>query len=260
MVTSHLMGGLGNYMFQIAAAISLAEDNKDSVYFNFSKAQIVHSSIDSYKRTIFKNIKNDDILHIANIYKEPTFSYTPIKYNNKTNIKLHGYFQSEKYFKHNRNKILKAFSLDETIQKYIEKNYKVHLAKDTISLHVRRGDYLNYTGVYENLFKNKYYKRALSLFEDKEYTIFVFSDDIPWCKKNLKLGNHNVQFIERELDYIDMHIMSLCKNHIIANSSFSWWGAWLSNQNKVVAPKKWFTDSCTLYDGKDILPEKWIKI
>lgn len=253
------MGGLGNYMFQIAAALSLAEDNSTKSSFNFKNAQRIHNDISTYKSNLFRKITVDDDLNIKNTYVERDFFYSPIRYEGK-DLRLHGYFQSEKYFKHNRDLILKTFDLDKSTKDYVDRKYGSLFLGDTISLHVRRGDYVRLKHVYGDLFKRKYYKKAISIFPDKRYTVLVFSDDIAWCKKNLDNRDHNFIYIDGELDYVDMYMMSLCKNHIIANSSFSWWGAWLSKHKNTISPYLWFNPSSKDYDDRDLVPENWIKI
>jgi hypothetical protein len=101
-----------------------------------------------------------------------------------------------------------------------------------------------------------YYRNAIAEFSD-DTRFLVFSDDIQWCKENFK--GDNFHFIEGEKDYVDLYLMSLCNNNIIANSSFSWWGAWLNNtpNKKVIAPKQWFGKAKQL-NTKDLIPETWI--
>jgi hypothetical protein len=237
MVTSNLMGGLGNYLFQIASAYSLALDNGDKIIFNINDSVIGHQPIKSYTNNILSKIKFiDHNLNVENNYHEPFFHYQKIPY--KPNQKLHGYFQSEKYFIHNRKKILDLYSIDDESSKKIYEKYGEILTGETCSLHVRRGDYLKYPNHHPTC-TLEYYKNSIKEFS-KNTKFLIFSDDIEWCKDVFK--GENFIFIEGNKDYIDLWLMSLCKNNIIANSSFSWWGAWL-NQNpnkKVIAPTNWF--------------------
>jgi len=254
MITTSLAGGLGNYLFQIASAYSLAIDNGDKCVFNMDNSVKVHKHISDYENNILRNIQFNTF-EIKNEYNEPYFHYSKIPY--LENIRLNGYFQSEKYFNHNRDSILELFSINEECGKYIQDKYGELFKNDTCSIHIRRGDYLKLQD-FHPLCSLDYYQKAI-----KEFSIdtkfLIFSDDIDWCKKSFK--DNNFVFIEHNLDYIDLWLMSLCSNNIIANSSFSWWGAWL-NQNtnkKIIVPNKWFGPSIS-HNTKDLIPSSWIKI
>jgi hypothetical protein len=134
---------------------------------------------------------------------------------------------------------------------------------NSISLHVRRGDYVQnkITNQFHGLCSLKYYNNAIHYIEMKikNIEIFVFSDDISWCKENLKY-NLPIHFMDTNDAHSDLYLMTKCKHNIIANSSFSWWGAWL-NTNKekiVIAPKQWFADQSVI--TQDIIPAQWIKL
>jgi hypothetical protein len=252
MVTSNLVGGLGNYLFQIAAAYSLALDNGDSVVLDDQSSVTVHKHINSYRDNILRNLTfNKPSVSVR--YGEPFFHYKKIPY--QPNLLINGYYQSEKYFINNKDKILKLFSIDEKSKKHINKKFKDILDLKTCSIHVRRGDYLRLPN-HHPVCSLDYYKEAISLINVDKF--LIFSDDIPWCKENF-IGDEFI-FIEGNDDYVDLWLMSLCDDNIIANSSFSWWGAWL-NQNptkKVVAPNKWFGPAIR-HNIKDLIPETWIK-
>jgi hypothetical protein len=256
MVTCSLMGGLGNYMFQIATTLSVSIDNSIEYFFNINSVSKAHNHINTYTQNIFRKVKFvEHVLPIENVYAEPFFHYNKISYKN--NLLLQGYFQSEKYFKHNTEKIVDLFEIDVSSKKYIEDKYGTLLKNNTCSLHVRRGDYLGLPDFHPSC-DIDYYKQAMDFFDDD--TLFLISsDDILWCKKNLI--KKNIIYLENNIDYLDLWIMSLCKNNIIANSTFSWWSAWL-NQNeskKVIAPIKWFGKSLPL-NTEDLIPKEWIKI
>ena len=258
MVTSHLMGGLGNYMFQIAAAISLAIKNDDKAEFYVQGSSQVHKHLTSYTDNIFRKV---NIVNASNLpyvrYVEPGFSYNEIPYRN--NIMLYGYFQSEKYFKDNRLEILEVFKPDKTQIDYIFSKYGSLLELDkTCSIHVRRGDYLKLSQHHPPC-EMEYYKAAMDIIGN-DTTYLIFSDDIAWCKENF-IGEQ-FKFIENETDVTDLAIMAHCKNNIIANSSFSWWGAWLNeNEDKiVVSPTKWFGPAKGNINVDDIYAKNWIKI
>lgn len=181
-------------------------------------------------------------------------------------IILSGYFQKETYFINEENNIRNSFVFKNELSgdNLVIKNKIAN--SNSVSLHVRRGDYVSSqkTGAYHGVCSLEYYTEAIqtltALFQDLHF--FVFSDDIEWCKVNLNIPGE-VTFISNNKganSYIDMQLMSLCKHNIIANSSFSWWGAWLNrSKNKVViAPKKWFTDSSI--DIKDLYPKNWLTL
>jgi hypothetical protein len=125
---------------------------------------------------------------------------------------------------------------------------------NTCSVHIRRGDFLKID--FYNKLNMDYYNKAIDLVgRDKHF--IIFSNDIPWCKENFV--GINATFIENEKDYIDMYLMSLCKNNITSNSTFSWWGSYLNpNPNKkIYTPRTWFIHS---HSNEDIIPLEWIKI
>jgi len=256
MISCYLQGGLGNYMFQIATTFSLSKDYGFNCAFNSKNYLKVHKDIENYRDNIFRNVNFDEKITYNQVYNEPTFNYEKIKINDKT--LLNGYFQSEKYFLHNRNEILNLYSPTKKDLDYIYQKYGKILKYENCSIHVRRGDYLKLQ-TYHPLCTMDYYNNAINdIGEDRLF--LVFSDDIEWCKNNFKNGNF--VFVENEKDYIDLYIMSMCNSNIIANSSFSWWGAWLNkNKNKkIIAPKNWFGVSKKGINTKDLYPKKFIKI
>lgn len=241
-----LQGGLGNNLFKIATCLSLADQND------------VECKLSSWRYYIFENLDfRNDRIPIKNHHQEPFFHYTEIEY--KENIDITGYFQSEKYFINNEELIRHSFIPKKEISDYLENKYGRMLnSGTTCSIHVRRGDYLfnpNYA-----VLDMSYYNEALDLMRKKGINKFiVFSDDINWCKINF--NGDEFFFVEGENDFNDLFLMSMCDHHIIANSSFSWWGAWLNanKEKKVIAPKNWFTSRYEL-DTKDLYFEKSIVI
>jgi len=262
-ISPRILGRLGNQLFEIATAYSLALDNNCQVKVSTengiytSQLGEIGSPYD-YKENIFRNIQFFDNINDYDTWKEPSFSYTPISYKFDRNLYIEGQFQSEKYFLHNRDKIVELFSCDENTKNYILSKYNKILLGNTVSLHIRRGDYL-LTPDHHPTCGLDYYNQAIELFPEVD-KILVFSDDCEWAKKSFTEEKYVI--IEGEKDYIDLYLMTMCKNNIIANSSFSWWGAWLNeNPNKrVVAPKNWFGSSLSDHDTKDLIPKNWIKI
>lgn len=256
MVSTFLQGGLGNYLFQISVAYSISLDNHTSFGFDNSRVIRVHKNINEYKDNILRNVPFFNRYNFTNFYNEKSFGYNKINFVD--NLLLTGYFQSEKYFSHNREKIINLFSPSEKDYNFIKKKYSNILEDNTCSLHVRRGDYINLQN-HHPLCGKVYYDNAINFFDEKTKFI-IFSDDINWCKENLNIRNS--YYVENELDYIEIYLMSMCDNNIIANSSFSWWGAWLNQNNnkKVIAPKKWFGYSKGNIITKDIYCQKWFII
>ena len=195
---------------------------------------------------------------------EPSFSYWTGIEKLSDNCYLAGYWQSEKYFSDANTQIRKEFTFRQPLNKINTEVASLISQVKGVSLHVRRGDYASNTRntSTHGLCSIDYYHKAIQhiVTNVPSAHIFVFSDDIPWVKKNLKLElpSHYVDHNRGIDSFNDMRLMSMCKHHIIANSSFSWWGAWLNpSLNKIViAPKPWF-DKKKLSD-KDLFPKNWI--
>jgi len=172
-------------------------------------------------------------------------------------MKLGGYSQSYKYFAHHRSRILQLFAPQKKDLKRIQRKYKSILAHPkTTSVHVRHY-YAEVPGNTFLQFDKEYYRKAMALFP-KETLFVVTSDDIAYAKQIIPFQNErNIRFIDNEPFYIDFHIQRLCKNNIMANSSFSWWSAWMNeNPNKVVVrPDRWLAG----YADIDC-PDDWIRI
>jgi hypothetical protein len=257
MITTHLKGGLGNQMFQIAVAYALALDNNDecSFYLDNPGNEQGHEAR-NYVDNVYRNIRelSENKVNLIN-YIEPKFNYSPIPY--RRDLVLQGFFQSEKYFSNHRKEIIDLFKNKDLISQ-VKFDFE-----NSVSIHVRRGDYVTdpYIAAFLPALSIDYYKRALFFIESLVQIdhILVFSDDIGWCRANFK--DARIIFVEGQPDYIDMYVMSLCNHNIIANSSFSWWGAYLNeNENKIVfAPVKWFGFAFK-EDWRDIYCEGWIKI
>lgn len=229
-------GRLGNCLFQAACTIALALRNNDSFGFPHN-----------WKYKDFFNIPSNSFVKnmaIKSVYNEPYFHYAPIPYKN--GINLLGYFQSSKYFD----------DYASTIKEYLTPKYN-HEKIDMTSIHVRRDDYLKYPQHHPTL-NMEYYEKAIELVGGGSF--LIFSDDINWCKNHF-IGN-NFEFSENNSNINDLVLQSKCKNNIIANSSFSWWGAYLnSNTNKqVIAPKKWFGPALSMHNTDDLYCNNWIVI
>lgn len=256
-VTTKLQGGIGNMLFQIAAAYAYSKKFNNEFMLSKNDAVIVHKNVDTYSNNILKNIEFSNFIKPTIQHSEKGFHYQEIpNYNN--NVVLYGYFQSEKYFQDYSDEIRKLFM-----------SYDINLSDDikdlldnenTCSIHVRRGDFLKYPSNHPVQNMNYFLKAIKQM--PKDSVFLIFSDDIEWCKQNFPDLPEKFRFIEGNKDYEDLYIMSHCKNNIIANSTFSWWGAWLnSNPDKiVVAPSVWFGPAYSNNNTEDLYCEGWIRI
>jgi hypothetical protein len=256
-ISSHLQGGLGNYLFQIASAYGISKRDNKELKIDISDIAIIHSPLELYTNNILRNIQFGNIDNFEFIHQTHhlpiTFTDIPVI---NGNIKLDGFYQNEKYFKEYRNDIFNLFKIDNTTESYLTEKYSDISFDNTCSIHVRRGNYVERQN-FHPLQTIEYYKQAISIIG--ENTLFlIFSDDIEWCKINLNFIENKI-FISGNLDYQDLYLMSKCNHNIIANSTFSWWGAWLNNYNnkKVIYPSHWFNNGP---DSSEIGGENWIKI
>jgi len=266
MITSYLQGGLGNQIFQIVAAYNIAVNNGDEALFNFNECHTPFQGYvaSKYRDSIFKEFKHSDNIIIENVFTQKGHSYETIPY--KKNLRLQGYFQSEKFFIENKedivNKLRNGLKSDrkkwDNVLEWIMYG-KMH-GKVLVTVHVRRGDYLNFPHIHTPCGLD-YYKNTLSIMKEKvgDFRPIFVSDDKKWCIETFSDLDFLISPFDDEID--DMILMSSCDHNIIANSSFSWWGAYLNNNyNKVVVgPKKWF-GSQGPQDQYDTIPENWIKI
>ena len=251
-ILSYLGGGLGNMLFMVAAATGLSKKYGHKQYFLDNHYGILHGTPMSYKNTIFRNIPlfNNDVSKFIEV-KEKSFHYTPIEVPNE-NVIINGHFQSQKYFDHCKDEVQELFSCPDDIKNNLLTKYNL---ENTVSIHIRRGNYVQLAHNHYNLSLD-YYRKSIDYF--KGYNILIFSDDIRWCKDNFK-GN-KYTFIEDQNDIEDLYLMSLCSHNVIANSTFSWWGAFLNkNLNKIVIyPDKWFGPGNKDLKISDLVPDNWI--
>jgi hypothetical protein len=254
MITTSLMGGLGNYMFQISAAYTIAKDLRTDAIFDLSRTGQSQRHINNYLDNIFSKVKFGTPIP-KYIFNERGFSYDPIPAAD--DLYLSGYFQSEKYFNKYAEDIRELFSCKDT-----ENKLRDHISQIeyTCSIHVRRGDYLKYPNKHSQS-PTEYYDTAISLVKEQNpnATFLIFSDDIQWCKNHF-IGNEYT-FIEGFEDWEDLILMSICDANIITNSTFSWWAAWLGETpgKLIIAPEKWFGPEGP-QDQQDIIPERWTKL
>jgi len=284
MIIVNIFGGIGNQLFQYAAGRQLAEKHRTDLkldidnyktdnrrqyslhYFNIKEnfCTAGDKAIINGKTT-WQKLSNKAGLSSRKIYTErgPGFNKNIIGAGD--NVYLDGYWQSERYFKP-IEKIIRAECRVKELPSAINKDFADKIGSvNAVSIHVRRGDFVTNkeTNAYHGVCSIDYYQQAIGqmIAMIKDPYFFVFSDDIEWTKVNILTGIHTVEYIDHNtgVDFEDLRLMYLCKHHIIANSSFSWWGAWLndSTDKKVIAPVKWFQSQSVT---SDIVPENWIKI
>ena len=292
MIIVNLIGGLGNQMFQYACGRALSLRTKQQLrlatdqFHNYSlhngfdlervfNIDVPHASVTELKSLLrwqasprLRKILGRPLMRWAtsrNWCNEPYFSYWPGMLDVSHPVYVHGYWQSENYFADATNLIRRDFTFRNALDELDLAIHKRMRAEPSASLHVRRGDYLQ--GKNQRIFDVcdiSYYVEAVQLLRQRLPTIrlFAFSDDPEWVQKCLmpKLGNMEIiRHNKGNRSCNDMRLMSTADHHIIANSSFSWWGAWL-NQNKekiVIAPKKWFSDGRST---STLLPDTWIRL
>lgn len=288
MIYSRITSGLGNQMFQYAMAYSYAKKNEmplaiDLTNFQISKTrnyELNKFDLDKYEKITFKNApieiklfwifdlinmflskllrkriinKHNYTLKSVQIIREKQKKKYEVCFNeNASSFYFSGFWQSPLYFNEYRDEIVKQFVPCYNLSVQI-KNYESKITNcESVSVHIRRGDFLDH-----GLFKSSdYQKRAIKFFEKKldNPIFFFFSDDLDWVKNEFK-NQKNAFFVSSDSENSaidDIYLMSKCKNNIIANSTFSWWGAWLNqDQNKiVVAPHTGFSNN-------DIIPKEW---
>jgi len=284
MVIVSVLGGLGNQMFQYALYLRLCEIyecvkldisrfEKYKLHNGYELERVFGVTPDYAKYSDVKHMslsrKNP---YITRIYKyvfkkrkyeyleKETHIYDENVFKQSDHVYYCGYWQNEKYFINIREKLLNEYKFKHVLS---VKNVNLKLMiedSDSVSVHVRRGDYMKQKRL-QGICDLVYYKNA---FEEIEKRIinpkyFIFSDDIKWCAEQFK--EKKCVFVDwnnNDLSYLDMQMMSICKHNIIANSSFSWWAAWLNkNMNKiVVAPAMWVVG----LKNTDIIPMSWVKI
>lgn len=259
------LGRLGNQMFQFAATKGIARrrgydfciPNHDVVINDPYGFKMRIELFDPFEMTNVddRNIKILDRGY-APVAQEKHFHFDENLFNMcPDEISLAGFFQSEKYFKHIEDEIREDFTFKNHILDPCEA--MINSIGDAIGLHIRRTDYLQNPN--HDVLGLDYYQKALQKF-DEDIPVVIFSDSVEWCKEQEIFSSDRFTISESDNPYIDMCLMSLCKYHIIANSSFSWWAAWLSNSKKVIAPSYWFGEGNSDKNLKDLIPERWTKI
>ena len=275
MILIELQGGLGNQMFQFAFASVFANKNNcavkiDNNFFDLKEKQqrntprlyelaifnISSSQSEDRRRfthlSIINMVKKKLGFNYPKIYQEPCFNFQENAFSIKKPAYVKGYFQSYKYYKGYENLVRECFSFPTERLDISNREMLLDIKRgNSVSVHVRRGDYVSDTKTlqFHGICSLDYYFDAIFLLtsKNKDVKLIFFSDDIGWVKEQFQNLPHSKVFIDHnsgENSWKDMYLMSSCNHNIIANSSFSWWAAWL-NENpfkKVIAPKHWFAN------------------
>lgn len=282
--------GLGNQMSQYAFYLAKKQTRKNTwainlcdtgEHYGYELGRIFNVKIEGFLNRFFYYIyrawNGRPFFHklvaplVSVQYEQKNYDYLPDYF--KSGKKLFNFYfggwHSEKYFLRARNEVLETFQFkntsDDTLSQ-VNRSLKKRIVSDlsSVSLHVRRGDYLKRTDThykFDGICTPEYYQKAINYIREKVSSphFYVFSDDIAWCKEIF--GSIDFTYIDNNKgtnSYLDMYLMSLCHHHINANSTFSWWGAWLSQKEDslIISPSEFIRDTIT----KDIYPAHWIKI
>lgn len=284
-ITSKLIGGLGNQMFQYAAGRALSLRYNVPLYLDIEWYHTHKQRLSqrAYQLNVFPNIN----AHIKKIFflpsysyfqklfkyifnfshevQEPYFAYWPEFSQITPPAKLNGYWQCQKYFLEFKEKIYHDFIFPQLPQKAIKISKEILNTQNSVSVHIRRGDYISnpQAQAFHGNLQQDYYSKALKIIKYNcgESKLFIFSDDPQWVRQNFDCCGHDATIVDLaspDTPHHDMHLMSLCKHHVIANSSFSWWGAWLAKEPGItIAPRKWFAKK-SFEEYKDIYCDNWI--
>lgn len=276
------MGGLGNQMFQYATAKAIASSTKTSFMLDISFYKL--QTLRNYRLSQFcidETIATQaDVCRLKGCglgYIGKTLDRFGLKFHrpksyrmeksrttfdqsvfDAPNIYLDGYWQNEKYFVGIRSIILADFAPRAPISTYVLRHLDLIRNSNSVSVHVRRGDYLNHPQI--GILPLSYYREAISYMEKQisNPVFFIFSDDIEWCKENLALPHSHVYVDDTSSEIEDLELMKSCQHNIIANSSFSWWGAWL-NQNEskiIISPQRWVANNRQSHKW---VPDEWLQ-
>jgi hypothetical protein len=282
MIATRLMGGLGNQMFQYAVGRRLAIRRGTELVLDLSylvnqpRGDVPrHFEIDCFHivgKRATEPLDGGRVQRLLRLGRSSAFrrlrergvQFQPAVLESPDNTLLIGYWQSEKYFKDEEAQIRRDFAFAAALSP--EKSAVARtIGENAVSAHIRRGDYVSHPAAskFHGLLPLEYYERAAAVITNrtKDPHFFVISDDPAWCRSHIKLPGATTFVGDTPgPGHEDMQLMSLCRHHIIANSSFSWWGAWLNERHDkiVVAPRRWFTDESR--DTRDLVPESWIRL
>lgn len=292
MVVVKLYGGLGNQMFQYAAGRALVSEPSSQLmyegeYFRSPekfgsvwpyqlnvlkthceewKHPVLPEKVFNYYFRLLRKLDAKGLKVSRKYFFEKSEGYDEKFHALKGDIFLNGYFQSEKYFLGIKNVLQEEFTPRENIGTQNEKIIDEMKSQESVSLHFRRGDYISNpeAAKVHGLCSPEYYQKALETISQQKTNLhfYLFSDDPNWVKENIKI-NGALTVVDHNKgmnSFLDMYLMSQCKHNITANSSFSWWGAWLNrNPSKIViAPQKWYASKD--YKTDSLVPQSWLRI
>lgn len=292
MIIVQLQGGLGNQMFQYALGRVLSLKNNTTLgldahlfgrnnafatrrdfalgSFTIQGISIAQNELPYMYRIPFPVVDKIvrfiivRILKVKGVEKKPTFDSTVLGSDKKENLYLQGYWQSYKYFLGYEDIIRSDFQLKKKPAGQLSLFCEEISSKQSLCIHVRRGDFVG--NPVHDVVGADYYAQSFE-YLNKKITpdiVYIFSEDIAWCKQHLLIKDVPVVFVTKNYlgmsDQEQLHCMSLCKYFIIANSTFSWWAAWLAEYKEkiVIAPMQWFGD--TIIDTSDLIPPSWIRL
>lgn len=280
MIMVQLVGGLGNQLFQYAVGRRLAHLHNTILKLDLSAFE--KYTLHAYHLNYFNIVENvataDDIAKISGtatrssddsrltVVRERFFHFDPGILELPDNVMLIGYWQCENYFAGIKEIIIEELTLKNRPDCRNQEIADAMASSNSVALHVRRADYVNHaqTNLVHGTCSLEYYKICTAKLAEKvdQPHYYIFSDDPEWVKENFSFLKHPVTFIDfngPEKDYEDLWLMSRCKHSIIANSTFSWWGAWLNrNPEKIVfAPFKWFNKKA---NTRELIPASWVRV
>ena len=259
-------GRLANQMFQYATLKGIASKHGYDYTLppsEFNDPYHDHQLLEAFELASLPR-ENIRINETGKRLDEGHFHFNSGLYKNcPDNVDIFGYFQTEKYFKEFEKEVKSDFTFKESILTPA-KEYREQVGSDeVISLHIRRGDYVKQP--WHPCQTLEYYEKALSqiplVYDSCTIPVIIFSDDPDWVLEQNIFESDRFYVSQGNSNVFDTCLMTLCQYHIIANSSFSWWGAWLADSKKVIAPKQWFGPPLSEEnDTKDLVPEEWIKL
>jgi len=267
MIIANLSEGLGNQLFQYAAGrhLSLLQQTELKInIISFENYNLHQYSLHHFN--IKASIASVNEVQSTRVYAEKAFNYDPNFMQVSPDVLIAGYWQSERYFSAIEDIIRDDFQITSSIEGINKDVADLINTTNSVSLHIRRGDYVHdeITYKYHGVCDLIYYEKCIDLIAQKvpDPHFFIFSDDPAWALTHINT-QYKTTFVTHNnanTNFEDLRLMSLCKHNIIANSTFSWWGAWLNtNKDKIViAPKKWFNEADL--DITDLVPNKWIVI
>lgn len=239
------MGRLGNQMFQYASLRGIAAKHG----YQYSVPSNV-SLFECFNLPVTESNNNQRSINVEKYeFDENVFENCP------DNVDLVGYFQTEKYFQNIEDQIRDLYRFKEKVSSICRHYIQQIYSNEVIALHIRRTDYLTDTSFH--VLDLDHYHNALELF-DKDLPVLVISDDPEWCKEHFKEKRFRISLTKNP--QMDLCLMTMCSHHIIANSSFGWWGSWLAKSKQTVASKKWFAGNLSHWNTKDLYLPEWITI